>query len=216
MPHIRIAVSVLFLLNSFATVLNHFKPGAYLSMSLNWRYKIAIPVMVISFILIEHTIHASCHQQEKCEAFLIRTMVMIPATVTSFLCQLIVVVDDIWGWKNIYNALRQFLRPNMVTQINNGDIEMPDLSAAPGPQLYDPSPGLNHHSAEFVSLNTGFLTLCLFNMMVFLISLLTTLFEVFDSIGPGFAWLVATAVTPATWISRSKKMREKIKKIFLK
>ena len=144
-----------------------------------------------------------------------RTMVVIPATVTSFLCQITVVVDDIWGWKNIYNALRQFLRPNIVTPINNGDIEMVDLSAAPGQALYHPSHGLNHHSAEFVSLNTGFMTICIFNMMVFLISLLTALFEVFNFIGPGLAWLVAMAVTPTIWISRSKKMREKIKKIFL-
>ena len=141
-------------------------------------------------------------------------MVMIPPTVTSFLCQIIVVVDDIWGWKKIYNAVRQFLRPSMVTPINNGDIEMVDLSAAPGQELYHPSHSLNQH-IEFVSLNTGFMTLCLFNMMVFLISLLTTLFEVFDSIGPGLAWLVAMAVTPTIWISRSKMMREKIKEMFL-
>ena len=123
---------------------------------------------------------------------------MIPPTVTSFLCQLIVVVDDIWGWKNIYKAMRQFLKPNIVTQINQGDIEMVDLPAAPGQQLYNPAHGLNHHSAEFVSLNTGFITLCLFNMMVFLISLLTMLFEVFDSIGP------------TIWILRSRKMTVKI------
>ena len=139
---------------------------------------------------------------------------MIPATMTSFLCQITVVVDDIWGWKNIYKAVRQFLRPNVVTPINNGDVEMVDLSAAPGQELYHPSHGLNHH-VEFVSLNTGFMTLCLFNMMVFLISLLTTLFEVFDSIGPGLAWLVAMAVTPTFWILRSRKMTDKIKKIFL-
>ena len=60
-----IAVSVLFLLISFATVLNPFKPGVYLDVSLNWRHKIAIPVMVVNFILIEQTIHASCHQQKK-------------------------------------------------------------------------------------------------------------------------------------------------------
>ena len=99
--------------------------------------------------------------------------------------------------------------------INNGDIEMVDISAAPGEELYHPSHGLNHH-IEFVSLNTGFMTLCLFNMIVFLISLLTTILEVFNLIGPGLAWLVAMAVTPAIWISRSKKMREKIKKTFLK
>ena len=55
---------------------------------------------------------------------------------TSFLCQIIVVDDDIWGWKNIYNEMRQFLKPNIVTPINNGDIEMVDLSAAPGQALY--------------------------------------------------------------------------------
>ena len=107
-----------------------------------------------------------------------------------------------------------FFNPNMVSSINHGDIEMVDLPAAPGQELYHPSHGLNHH-VEFVSLNTGFMTLCLFNMMVFLISLLTTLFEVFNFIGPGLAWLVAMAVTPAIWISRSKKMKDKIKKIFI-
>ena len=140
---------------------------------------------------------------------------MIPATVTSFLCQITVVVDDIWGWKKIYDSMRTLFRPNLVTPINNGDIEMVDLSAAPGQELYHPSHGLNHH-AEFVSLNTGFMALCVFNMMVFLISLLTTLFEVFNFIGPGLAWLVAMAVTPAIWISRSKKMREKMKQILCK
>ena len=72
-----IAVSFLFLLISIATVLNHFKPGLYLDVSLNWRHKIAIPVMVISFILAEHTIYSSCHRQNEtfmCEPFIIRTM----------------------------------------------------------------------------------------------------------------------------------------------
>ena len=144
-----------------------------------------------------------------------RTMVMIPSTVTSFLCQIIVVVDDIWGWKNIYNAVRRCLRPNIVTPINIGDIEMVDLPAAPGQELYHPSHGLNYH-VEFVSLTTGFITLCIFNMIMFLIGILTTLFEVFNFIGPGLAWLVAMAVIPTIWISRSKKMKEKIKEIFLK
>ena len=92
---------------------------------------------------------------------------------------------------------------------------MVDLSAAQGPELYHPAHGLNHHSAEFVSLTTGFMALCLFNMIVFLLSLLTTLFEVFNYIGPSLAWLVAMAVTPAIWISRSKKMTEKIYEIFM-
>ena len=142
-----------------------------------------------------------------------RTVVLMPATVASFLCQIIVVVDDIWGWKNIYLAVRTFFRPNIVTSINNGDIEMVDLSAAPGQELYHPSHGLNHH-AEFVSLTTGFMTICLFNMIMFLISLVTTILEVFNSIGP-LAWLVAMAVMPIIWISRNKKMTDKIKQIVL-
>ena len=87
-----IAVSLLFLLISFATILNHFKPGLYLDVSFNWRHKIAIPVMMICFILTEHTIHALCHQQEKsykCEVFILRTMVIMTATVTSFLARLL-------------------------------------------------------------------------------------------------------------------------------
>ena len=214
-----IAVSVLFLLISCATVLNHFKPGLYLDISLSWRHKIAIPAMIISFILTEQSFHASCDHWDKidnvlkCEVFRIRTMFVIPATVTSFLCQIIVVVDDIWGWKKIYNALRHFLRPNIVTSINNGDIEMVDLPAAPGQELYHPSHSLDHH-VEFVSLNTGFITLCLFNMLLFLLSLMTTIFDVF--IDPGLALLVDMAVTPIIWISRSKKMKDKLKKIFQK
>ena len=88
------------------------------------------------------------------------------------------VVDDIWGWKNIYKEVRTFLRPNIVTPIINSDIEMVDLSAAPGQELYHPSQGLNQH-IEFISLNTGFMAFCVFNMMVFLISFLATLLEVF-------------------------------------
>ena len=105
-----IAVSVLFLFISFATVLNHFKPGLYLDISLKWRHWIAIPVMVICFILTEQTIHVYCHQEKnpyKCEVFILRTMVMMTATVTGFICQIIVVVDDIWGWKNIYKGRLQ-------------------------------------------------------------------------------------------------------------
>ena len=123
------------------------------------------------------------------------------------------VVDDIWGWKNIYKEVRTFLRPNIVTPIINSDIEMVDLSAAPGQELYHPSHGLNHH-AELVSLTTGFMTICLFNMIMFLISLVTTILEVFNSIGP-LAWLVAMAVMPIIWISRNKKMTDKIKQIVL-
>ena len=99
-------------------------------------------------------------------------MFMILTTMTSFLCQMIVVVDDIWGWKNIYNSVIHFLNPNRVSLINHGDMEMVDLPAAPGQELYHPSHGLNHNP-EFVSLTTGFITLCFFNMIVIINSLFT-------------------------------------------
>ena len=38
----------------------YFKPGLYLDMSLNWRHKIAIPVMATSFIFTEQAFNASC------------------------------------------------------------------------------------------------------------------------------------------------------------
>ena len=44
-----IAISVLFLLISIATVLNHFKPGLYLDISLSWCHKIAIPLIIRIF-----------------------------------------------------------------------------------------------------------------------------------------------------------------------
>ena len=136
---------------------------------------------------------------------------MIPATLISFLFQIVVVVDDIWSWKSIYQRVRRFFSPNMVTPIHN--IEMADLTVNQGPETYNPSHYLNQH-AEFVSLSTRFLTLCVFNMIVFLISFLTTVFEVFNFVGPGLAWLVAMAITPTIWITRNKKMTDKFREIF--
>ena len=58
------------------------------------------------------------------------------------------------------------------------------------------------------------MTLCVFNMIVFLISFLTTVFEVFNFVAPGLAWLVAMAITPTIWIIRNKKMTDKFRGIF--
>ena len=204
-----IAISVLFLLISLATVMNHFKPGLYLDISLAWRHKIAIPFLLILFTLTEITFQSSCNHLNrvfKCEAVKTRTLVIIPATLISFLCQVVVVVDDIWSWKRIYQRVRRFFRPNIVTPIHN--VEMLDLTTNHGQNIYNPSHYLNQH-AEFISLSTRFLTLCVFNMIVFLIGILTTVFEVFNFAGQGFAWLVAMAITPTIWITRNKKMKEK-------
>ena len=212
-----IAIAVLFLLISIATVINHFKPGLYLDVSLAWRHKVAIPILLFIFILTEKTLRLSCDHMDrtfKCEVVKTRTIVMIPATVISFLCQIVVVVDDIWRWKNIYERIRRALSKNMVTQINIVHVEMSDLTAIPVQGRNNPSQCLNNQQAEFVSLSTRFLTLCLFNMIVFLISFLTTVFEVFNFVGPGLAWLVAMAITPTIWIIRNKKMTDKFRQLF--
>ena len=213
-----IAISIMFLLISIATVINHFKPGFYLDVSLAWRHKVAIPVMLSIFALTENTLRCSCDHLDtafRCEVVRTRIIVMMPATIISFLCQIVVLVDDIWSWKKIYDRVKRFISPNIVTQINIAHIEMADISTIQGTYTYNPSQCLNNHQqAEFVSLSTRFLTLCVFNMIVFLISILTTVFEVFNFVGPGLAWLVAMAITPTMWIVRNKKMTDKLRQIF--
>ena len=44
-----IAITTSFLLISFSTILNHFKPDMYLDLSLTWRHKIAVPTMIEIF-----------------------------------------------------------------------------------------------------------------------------------------------------------------------
>ena len=139
-----IAVSTIFLLISWATILNHFKPSLYLDISVSWSHRIAIPLSIFAFILTEQAIHFSCPEKFlECEVYRLRTIVMIPATLTSFLCQLLVIIDDIFGWKNIYKRLRGLCRQNLVSpaQPNNGDME---------PQLYyGLAQGLNQHLVSF-------------------------------------------------------------------
>ena len=211
-----IAISVIFLLISLATVINHFKPELYLQISLAWRHKVAIPVLLFIFFFIENSLLYSSPSYldrgvTKCYVSRNRTLVMIPATATSFLCQIFVVVDDIWGWTNVCEKVRRFFSPNIVTPTDNGQQNVSvDLSVSQ--ECYNPIHLLNQH-AEFVSLSTGFLTFCLFNMIVFFISIITMAFEVFNFIGPGLAWLTAMTLTPTIWIIRSKKMKEKFKEM---
>lgn len=140
-----IAVSTIFLLISWATILNHFKPGLYLDISVSWSHRIAVSLLIFAFILTEQAVHFSCPEKFlKCEVYRVRTIVMIPATLTSFLCQLLVIIDDILGWKNLYKRLRGLCRQNLVSpaQANIGDTEQ---------QLYyDPAQGLNQHLVSFI------------------------------------------------------------------
>ena len=52
-----IAVCTIFLLISSATILNHFKPGLYLDISISWNHKIAIPSLMLAFILTEQALN---------------------------------------------------------------------------------------------------------------------------------------------------------------
>ena len=55
-----ICLCMTFLLISVASILNHFKPSIYLRLSLMWRHKLAIPIMLIGAISAEHLLHGSC------------------------------------------------------------------------------------------------------------------------------------------------------------
>lgn len=145
-----IAVSSIFLLISAATILNHFKPGLYLDISLSWSHKIAIPSLILAFILTEQALNFSCPDKFlKCEVFRVRTMVMIPATLTSFLCQLLVIIDDIWGWKNIYNRLQGLFRQNIVSPANVEDMELQEIETHSQQVAYDPALGLDQHLVSY-------------------------------------------------------------------
>ena len=136
-----IAVPTIFLLVSWATILNHFRPGLYLDISVSWSHRIAVSSLIFAIILTEQAANFSCPEKFlKCEMFRVRTIVMLPATLISFLCQLLVIIDDIFGWKNIYNRLRELCRQNLVSPVqpNNWNIEQQlyyDLPQAPNQPL---------------------------------------------------------------------------------
>ena len=66
---------------------------------------------------------------------------------------------------------------------------------------------------ESVSLTTGFVTFCCFNLTVMVITLSVKLLEldICSNPGPALAWLVAMAITPTIWIFRNDNMKEKAK-----
>ena len=66
---------------------------------------------------------------------------------------------------------------------------------------------------ESVSLTTGFVTFCCFNLTVMVITLSVKLLEIRSNPGPALAWLVAMAITPTIWIYRNKNMKEKAKQL---
>ena len=138
-----IAITTTFLLLSFATILNHFKPDMYLELSVKWKHKIAVPKMIVFCILVEKLMNSPCPEIFlKCEVFNLRRFLIIPATVTSFFCQLVVLGDIGFGWKNIYRAIIGFFRSNSATPVVRINSERMTTAAQ---QPYNPAPVLDHH-----------------------------------------------------------------------
>lgn len=145
-----IAITTSFLLISFATILNHFKPDMYLDLSLTWRHKIAVPTMIVFCILLEQLLNLPCIEDfVRCEVSNVRKFFMIPSTVTSLLGQLIVIVDVFFGWRNIFKALRRFFSSNSAAPLPRVGTEMVATTASHNPPNL--TPVLDHHvvSKEF-------------------------------------------------------------------
>ena len=140
-----IAVTIMFLLLSFATILSHFQPDIYLDLSVAWNHKMAVPTIIGFCIIVEQMMNFPCPENfVKCEVTNLRRVLMIPATVTSLFGQLIVIVDVSFGWQNIYEALIEFFRSNSVTPVVDLDPEIVASTSAQQ-QPYNPAPGLDHH-----------------------------------------------------------------------
>ena len=139
-------ISTSFLLISFATILNHFKPDLYLEFSLRWKHKIAVPTLLVLFVLTEQLVHYSCPENfVDCQVFKFRRFIIIPSTIASFVCQLIVIIDIIFPWKHIYSTLRRFIRPNQLAPMNDGDLEIVSLPGSASHQPSSATPQLDQH-----------------------------------------------------------------------
>ena len=138
-----IAIATTFLLLSFATILNHFKPGLYLELSLKWKHKIAVPNMIVFCILVDQFMNLHCPEDFlKCEVTNLTRFLFIPATVTSLFCHIIVIFDVNFGWTNLYWALMRPFRSHSVTPVVWIDSEIMPTAAQ---QPYNPAPVFDHH-----------------------------------------------------------------------
>ena len=106
-----------FLLASVATFLNHFKPNLYLDISISWRHCVALPTILFSTILIRVLVNISCSSSEDdCDIKRLRKFILFPSSVITFLLKLIVIVDDFWGWKKIFQINQNAVIPMSVDQ----------------------------------------------------------------------------------------------------
>ena len=126
-----VAITLTFLLISFATFLNQFLPKVYLDLSVNWRHFVAVPSMLLFCIVMEAFIihHCCISLDDECIKITIRRFVVIPATCISFVLQIVVIIDDGWGFKNMI----KFVIPLNETPVNHFD---------------NPLQGLNYHGVS--------------------------------------------------------------------
>ena len=115
-----VAITLTFLFISVATFLNNFQPKVYLDLSVAWRHYVAIPTMLLLCILTQTLIilwvkHCCNPTDHECFKITGRKVFLIPVTCCSFVLQILVIIDDIWGFKNII----KFVIPMNETPVNN-------------------------------------------------------------------------------------------------
>ena len=102
-----VSIAVLFLMISFATFLNQFKPEVYLDLSVAWRHSVTLPSILLFCIIIEAFIlyHCSTTLDNECVKITIRRFVLLPVPCLCFILQSIVLIDDVYGLKKIFKLM---------------------------------------------------------------------------------------------------------------
>ena len=123
------AMTLTLLLISLATFLNQFKPEIYLELSVVWRHSVALMTMLFLIVIVDAFIfyHCQTSPENECTKMTIRRFVSIPVTCISLILQSIVIIDDVWGIKDI---IIKFVIPTNETPVNH---------------LQNPAQGLQNH-----------------------------------------------------------------------
>ena len=140
-----VAIALTFLFISIATFLNQFQPKVYLDISVAWRHFVAIPTMLFFCIITQTYIilwvkHCCISSDHECIKITGRKVFLIPVTCFSFVLQVLVIIDDIYGFQNII----KFVIPMNETPENNFE---------------NPTHGLHHHVVSIFSIITEIIAL---------------------------------------------------------
>ena len=102
-----IAIMMSLLLISLATLLKQFKPEVYLDLSMAWRHFVALPTMLVFCISVVASVFYHCHNslENECMKNTLRRFFVIPTTCINFILQSIVIIDDVWGFRNMINLV---------------------------------------------------------------------------------------------------------------